>query len=66
MKTNVVEEVGEDVCILENLDEHAIKRQVCEAEKKKLIEDGLAAWTWQITWTAVTDSVPTDLPLVGH
>jgi hypothetical protein len=51
--------------ILESLDEHAIKRQACEAEKKKLIDNGHAWTVGQITWTAITDSAPTD-PIPKH
>jgi hypothetical protein len=39
----------EDVQILENLDDHAIKRQVCEAENRQLIESGLALTVGQIS-----------------
>jgi hypothetical protein len=52
-ENDMVEEVGEDVC------------QACEAEKKKLIQDGLAWTVGQITWAAVTDSAPTD-PIPKH
>jgi hypothetical protein len=48
------------VFILENLDDHAIKRQACEAEKKQLIESGLTWTVGQITWTAITESAPID------
>jgi hypothetical protein len=48
-ENDVVKEVGKDAGILENHNEHATKRQACEAEKKKLIEDGLAWTVGQIT-----------------
>jgi hypothetical protein len=44
-ENDVVEEAGEDACILENFNDHVIKREGCEAEKKKLIDDGLTCWT---------------------
>jgi hypothetical protein len=59
-ENDIVEEDGADVLILENSDEHVIKRQLCEEEKKKLIADGHAWTVGQITWTAVADSVPDD------
>ena len=59
-ENDIVEEDGDEVLILENADEHAIKRQLCEAEKKRLIVAGHAWTVGQITWTAVANSVPTD------
>ena len=59
-ENDIIEEDGDEVLILENADEHAIKRQLCEAEKKRLIVDGHAWTVGQTTWTAVVNSVPTD------
>jgi hypothetical protein len=59
-ENDIVEEDGADVLILENSDEHVIKRQLCEEEKRKLIADGHAWTVGQITWTAVANSVPDD------
>ena len=60
--TTSIEEDGDHVLILVNADEQVIKPQLvlCEEEKRKLIVN-VHVWTvWQMTWTAIANSVPTD------